>query len=164
MRVRGLALALLAAITLGGCQTTEALIGRTIRIEDEPLLAEPGASLNIEDVAQGDERILLNFWASWCVPCREEIPLFAEYAAREGGGGVLLGVLYKDAAGPGRAAADELGAAWPTLLDADGSLAAQIPVNAAPLTLLLDASGEVLDYRVGPFATIEEIDAFVSGE
>ena len=52
----------------------------------------------------------------------------------------------------------------PTLLDEDGSVAAQVPVNAAPLTLLLDASGTVLDYRVGPFATLEEIDAFVSGE
>jgi hypothetical protein len=37
-------------------------------------------------------------------------------------------------------------------------------VNAAPLTLLLNASGEVLDYRVGPFVSVKEIDAFVSGE
>ena len=51
-----------------------------------------------------------------------------------------------------------------TWKDYDGSIAAQIPVNAAPLTLLLDASGVILDYRVGPFVSVEEIDAFVSGE
>jgi hypothetical protein len=50
------------------------------------------------------------------------------------------------------------------LVDGDGTIAGQIPVNAAPLTLLLNASGEVLDYQVGPFASLEEIDAFVSGK
>ena len=164
MRARALALALFAALSLGSCQTSGELLGRTIRIENEPLLSDPSASRSIGDLAKGDQRILLNFWGSWCVPCREEIPLFAEYDAREESLGVLVGVLYKDAAGPGAAAATELGATWPTLLDEDGSIAAQIPVNAAPLTLLLDASGVVLDYRVGPFVSVEEIDAFVSGE
>jgi thiol-disulfide isomerase/thioredoxin len=162
--VRILALALIAALASGGCQTSGELIGRTIRIEREALLADPSTRLSIGDLAQGEERILLNFWGSWCVPCREEIPLFAEYNTREARVGVLVGVLYKDAVGPGAAAAAELGATWPTLVDEDGSLAAQVPVNAAPLTLLLSASGEVLDYRVGPFSSVEEVDAFVSGE
>jgi hypothetical protein len=76
----------------------------------------------------------------------------------------VVGVLYKDAAGPAAAAAEQLGATWANLVDEDGAIAGQIPVNAAPLTLLLNASGEVLDYQVGPFASLEEIDAFVSGK
>jgi hypothetical protein len=76
----------------------------------------------------------------------------------------VVGVLYKDAAGPAAVTATELDATWENLVDADGTLAGQIPVNAAPLTLLLNASGEVLDYQVGPFASLEEIDAFVSGK
>jgi thiol-disulfide isomerase/thioredoxin len=164
VRDRVLALALIAALPLAGCQPSGELIGRAISIENEAVLSAPNERVAITDLVQGDQRILLNFWGSWCVPCREEIPLFAEYDAREASRGVLLGVLYKDAAGPGAAAATELGATWPTLLDEDGSIAAQVPVNAAPLTLLLDASGKVLDYRVGPFASLEEIDAFVSGE
>ena len=83
MRARTLALTLFAALSLGGCQTSGDLLGRTIRIENEPLLSDPSASRSIGDLAQGDQRILLNFWGSWCVPCREEIPLFAEYDARE---------------------------------------------------------------------------------
>ena len=109
----------------------------------------------------GDQRIVLNFWASWCVPCRDEIPLLAAFEREAAPTSVILGVLYRDEAGPAAAAAAELGATWPTLLDPDGKVAAQVPVNAAPLTLLLDASGVVLDYRVGPFASLEEIRAFV---
>lgn len=164
MRGRLLALALVTALPLAGCQPSGGLIGRTITIENETLLSDPRQRVSIDDLIQGDQRILLNFWGSWCVPCREEIPLFAEYEAQSNRVGVVVGVLYKDDAGPGAAAAAELGATWPTMLDEDGSVAAQVPVNAAPLTLLLDASGSVLDYRVGPFASLEEIDAFVSGE
>ena len=162
--MRKLSALFVLALLVSGCQASGELIGRTISISGEATLSDPQASLEIGDLAAGKDRILLNFWGSWCVPCREEIPLFAEYDAREASLGVLVGVLYKDAAGPGAAAATELGATWPTLLDEDGSIAAQIPVNAAPLTLLLDASGVVLDYRVGPFVSVEEIDAFVSGE
>ena len=162
--MRKLSALLVLTLLVGGCQASGELIGRTISISGEATLSDPQASLEMSDLAAGKDRILLNFWGSWCVPCREEIPLFAEYDAREESLGVLVGVLYKDAAGPGAAAATELGATWPTLLDEDGSIAAQIPVNAAPLTLLLNASGEVLDYQVGPFASLEEIDAFVSGE
>jgi len=162
VRTRTLTLALIAALSMASCQTSGELLGRRIQIESEALLSEPSSSVSIGDLAQGDERILLNFWGSWCIPCREEIPLFAEYEAHGESDGVLVGVLYKDAAGPGAAAASELGATWPTLLDEDGSIAAQIPVNAAPLTLLLNASGKVLDYRVGPFVSAEEIAIFVS--
>ena len=48
-------------------------------------------------------------------------------------------------------------------LHADGVIAAQVPVNAAPLTLLLDANGVVLDYRVGPFISVAEIAEFADG-
>jgi thiol-disulfide isomerase/thioredoxin len=164
VRARALALALIAALSLGSCQTSGELLGRTIRIENESLLSDPSASLSIGDLAQGDQRILLNFWGSWCAPCREEIPLLAAYAASAAPQATVVGVLYKDAAGPAAEAAEQLGATWVNLVDADGTIARQIPVNAAPLTLLLNASGEVLDYQVGPFASLEEINAFVSGK
>lgn len=155
--------ALLAlALLLGGCQASGELIGRTISISGEATLSNPGASLGMSDLAAGKDRILLNFWGSWCVPCRDEIPLLAAYAAGAAPQATIVGVLYKDAAGPAAATASELGATWENLVDGDGTISAQIPVNAAPLTLLLNASGEVLDYQVGPFASLEEIDAFVS--
>ena len=162
--MRKLSALFVLALLVSGCQASGELIGRTISISGEATLSDPQASLEISDLAAGRERILLNFWGSWCVPCRDEIPLLATYAASGAPQATVVGVLYKDAAGPAAAAAEQLGATWANLVDEDGAIAGQIPVNAAPLTLLLNASGEVLDYQVGPFASLEEIDAFVSGK
>ena len=162
--MRKLSALFVLALLVSGCQASGELIGRTISISGEATLSDPQASLEISDLAAGRERILLNFWGSWCVPCRDEIPLLATYAASGAPQATVVGVLYKDAAGPAAAAAEQLGATWVNLVDEDGTIAGQIPVNAAPLTLLLNASGEVLDYQVGPFASLEEIDAFVSGK
>ena len=162
--MRNLSALLVLALLVGGCQASGELIGRAISISDEATLSDPQASVELSDLAAGRERILLNFWGSWCVPCRDEIPLLAAYAASAAPQATVVGVLYKDAAGPAAAAAEQLGATWANLVDEDGAIAGQIPVNAAPLTLLLNASGEVLDYQVGPFASLEEIDAFVSGK
>ena len=164
LSARSTAALLALALLLIGCQASGDLIGRTINISGEATLSDPQAKRELRDLAAGRERILLNFWGSWCVPCREEIPLLAAYVASAAPQATVVGVLYKDAAGPGALAAAELGATWSTLIDGDGAIAAQIPVNAAPLTLLLNTSGEVLDYQVGPFASLEEIDAFVSGK
>ena len=161
---RSAAALLTLALLVSGCQASGELVGRTISISGEATLSDPQASVELSDLAAGKDRILLNFWGSWCVPCRDEIPLLAAYVASAAPQATVVGVLYKDAAGPGAAAAAELGATWSTLVDGDGTIAGQIPVNAAPLTLLLNASGEVLDYQVGPFASLEEINAFVSGK
>jgi thiol-disulfide isomerase/thioredoxin len=152
--------------TLSACGGNNAsgdpLLGKTIVIDGAHLLERPtDMAVKIGAFATGDQRIVLNFWASWCIPCRDEIPLLAAYELEAAPRAVIVGVLYRDEAAPAAAAAAELGATWSTLLDPDGAIAGQVPVNAAPLTLLLDASGVVLDYRVGPFASLEEIRAFV---
>jgi cytochrome c biogenesis protein CcmG/thiol:disulfide interchange protein DsbE len=159
---------LLAASLIAACggpaASGDTLIGRTMQIGEAHPLSDPTATFTAwQEVAGGNQRILLNFWASWCIPCRDEIPLLSDYAASFVPGATVLGVLYKDAVGPAAATAAELGATWATLIDADGAIAAQVPVNAAPLTLLLDESGVVLDYRVGPFISVAEIAAFADG-
>lgn len=157
-----LAVALVAAsvVGCGNASQGDPLLGRHLTITDEPVLGQPGDEpASLSTLAPNGERVLLNFWASWCLPCRDEIPLLATYAPTAKRV-VVVGVLYRDAEGPSTAAADELGATWPTLTDPDGSIAIQVPVNAAPLTLLLDATGVILDYRVGPFASVDEIKEF----
>ena len=167
-RIRRAAVALLAASLIAACSgpssSSDTLIGRTMRIGEAHPLSDPTTTITSwPDVAGGNQRILLNFWASWCIPCRDEIPLLSDYASSFVPGATVIGVLYKDAVGPAAATAAELGATWVTLIDADGTIAAQIPVRAAPLTLLLDANGVVLDYRVGPFISVAEIAAFADG-
>ena len=167
-RIRRAAVALLAASLIAACggpaASGDTLIGRTMQIGEAHPLSDPAATFTSwQEVAGGNQRILLNFWGSWCIPCRDEIPLLSDYASSFVPGATVLGVLYKDSVGPAAATAAELGATWVTLIDADGAIAAQVPVNAAPLTLLLDASGVVLDYRVGPFISVAEIAEFADG-
>ena len=159
---------LIASALIAGCVgpagSGDTLIGRTMRIGEAHPLSDPASTVTSwQQVAGGNQRILLNFWASWCIPCRDEIPLLFDYSSSFVPGATVLGVLYKDSVGPAAAAAAELGATWTTLIDADGAIAAQVPVNAAPLTLLLDVDGVVLDYRVGPFTSVAEIADFADG-
>lgn len=166
-RARRAAGALLIASLIAACSgsatSSDTLLGRTMRIGEAHPLSNPATTITSwTDVAGGNQRILLNFWASWCIPCRDEIPLLFDYTSSFAPGATVLGVLYKDSVGPATAAATELGATWITLIDADGAIAAQVPVNAAPLTLLLDANGVVLDYRVGPFTSVAEIADFAA--
>ena len=167
-RIRRAAVALLAASLIAACSgpatSSDTLIGRTMQIGEAHPLSDPTATFaSWPEVAGGNQRILLNFWASWCIPCRDEIPLLFDYSASVAPGATVIGVLYKDASEPAAATAAELGATWVTLIDAAGAIAAQVPVNAAPITLLLDASGVVLDYRVGPFISVAEIAEFADG-
>lgn len=95
--------------------------------------------------------VVVNFWASWCTPCRDEFPLFKDRLAALGpaDGLVMLGVMYEDQAGPARQFLAELGATWPTLPDPAGRLAAAYRVVAPPQTFFIDAEGVVRGIRVG---------------
>lgn len=165
---RATATLLIAGFLLVGCaapsSSSDPLVGRQMRIGEAHPLSDPTATVTTWPAGAGkNTHILLNFWASWCIPCRDEIPLLFNYTSSVLPGATVLGVLYKDSIGPATATAAELGATWVSLIDADGAIAAQVPVNAAPLTLLLDANGVVLDYRVGPFTSVAEITAFADG-
>jgi cytochrome c biogenesis protein CcmG, thiol:disulfide interchange protein DsbE len=120
--------------------------------EDAPPLA--GVSIDgaaIDLAAYRGHPVIVNFWASWCTPCREEFPLFAERLETlgESDGLVMLGVLYKDDPALAQRFLDELGASWPTVLDPDGSLAAAYRVVAPPQTYFIDADGVLRGIQIG---------------
>lgn len=95
--------------------------------------------------------MIVNFWASWCTPCREEFPLFeARLAALGPSDGLrIVGVLYKDEAPLAQQFLDDLGAAWPTLDDPDGTLAAAYRVVAPPQTYFIDPDGVLQAIQIG---------------
>ncbi|MBI3899565.1 MAG: TlpA family protein disulfide reductase [Gammaproteobacteria bacterium] len=94
--------------------------------------------------------VLINFWATWCAPCRQELPVLQKLYARYQAAGFSLLAVNIDA---DRTAADamltKLGVQLPTLYDADGNknqekrVAKLYDVNSMPATLIIDRDGRV---------------------
>jgi cytochrome c biogenesis protein CcmG/thiol:disulfide interchange protein DsbE len=94
--------------------------------------------------------VILNFWASWCVPCRQEFPVFvAGRAAHADAGLEILGVVYKDDAGNARRFATDNGATWPLLLDPGERTYAAYLGFGVPYSVFIDAQGVVRGVSFG---------------
>ncbi|MHB1071332.1 MAG: TlpA family protein disulfide reductase [Gemmatimonadaceae bacterium] len=96
--------------------------------------------------------VVVNFWASWCLACREEHRALSETAARYRGRGVrFLGVLYKDGPRDARAWIAEMGGqTYPTLLDPRARTAIDFGLYGVPETYFIDATGLVAAKHIGP--------------
>ncbi|WP_031466504.1 TlpA family protein disulfide reductase [Sciscionella sediminilitoris] len=85
---------------------------------------------------------LVNVWASWCAPCREELPRLAEYANRKGAANVLLVQVQSDPE-QGRAMLGELGVRLPAVHDSGAARAALAVPPALPASYVVTADGAV---------------------
>lgn len=105
----------------------------------------------------GGPIILINVWASWCAPCRQEMPTLAKAAATEGGSGLLVvGVDERDRSSSARTFSASLGASYPSLVDTGSQLLAQLPMlphNAIPSSLFIDRDGNVAACVIGPLTS-----------
>ncbi|MFN2466226.1 MAG: TlpA family protein disulfide reductase [Candidatus Dormibacteria bacterium] len=94
--------------------------------------------------------VLVNFWATWCIPCRAEIPeLQFEYQKHRDDGVVVLGVNWKQARGDAQAFATERQVTYPVLLDSDGRAYTAYQVTSLPETFVIDRAGKVVGHRIG---------------
>ena len=95
--------------------------------------------------------VVVNFWASWCQPCRDEFPLFKERLSTLGAtdGLVVLGVLYKDQAELAKPFVADQGASWPTVDDPTGAIATAYRVVAPPQTYFIDKDGVLRAIQIG---------------
>jgi thiol-disulfide isomerase/thioredoxin len=84
---------------------------------------------------------IVNLWASWCAPCRTELPAFQRYATRRGDRVTVIGVDTGDTRDAGSALLREIGVSYPTLFDDQRRLLAAIERGALPVTLFVDADG-----------------------
>ncbi|WP_199429975.1 TlpA family protein disulfide reductase [Qaidamihabitans albus] len=123
----------------GGSGTVAELAGVTARCLGDGSTVDLGAAL-------AGEPTLINVWATWCQPCREELPVLAEYAAGPDAVRVLTVQVASDA-GDGLALLAELGVRLPTVHDGDGESgpvrsALKVP-RALPASYLVTAEGAV---------------------
>jgi cytochrome c biogenesis protein CcmG/thiol:disulfide interchange protein DsbE len=95
--------------------------------------------------------VLVNFWASWCVPCREEAPALEEFQRRHGDGRfTVLGIDSRDLSGDGRAFVERFGLSYPQLRDGDGATAHDFGTTGVPENYLVDPRGKVRLLVRGP--------------
>lgn len=106
-------------------------------------------------VSYRGKTVVVNFWASWCVPCRKEFPLLADVAARDGV--VVLGVVYNDSLDNARGFMREHGGTWPGLKD-DGGIARAYRVGPGiPATIVIGPDGKVRLRHIGELRSIDDL-------
>jgi len=93
--------------------------------------------------------VVLNFWATWCPPCKEEMPLFDEYAERLAGQAVFIAVDAGEEDEVVRAYIDESGIGLPIGLDRDGVVTDLYYVRSFPVTFFIDSEGITRAQHIG---------------
>ena len=107
-----------------------------------------GQSLSLDSLR--GRPVIVNFWASWCGPCREEFPLFHDELAKHAADGLaIVGVVFKDEPDLARAFALSFGASWPSVVDPDGSIARAYRMVAPPQSYFIDRTGVLRSIQIG---------------
>ncbi|GAA1146076.1 TlpA family protein disulfide reductase [Nesterenkonia lutea] len=134
-----------AALLLAGCQSEP----------EGPREAPPlvGADLDgqLRDISDhAGDVIVVNTWASWCAPCRDEMPVLA--AAQESlqdEGFQVMGINVRDRPESAARLVEETGVPFPSIVDPDGTLAVEWGVLGMPQTFVVDRQGHIVDHVFG---------------
>jgi thiol-disulfide isomerase/thioredoxin len=105
---------------------------------------------------------VINVWASWCPPCRDELPYFVGLQDRFDGRIDVLGIDLLDRDDAARAILEDFALDYPSIVDADGATRAALGIQAPPVTFFVDARGRIVDRKVGAMASQAELDDLVA--
>ena len=140
MKIKNLTLGLLVTVFAATSLASSGLEGQSA--PDFALKSSTGENLRLSEY-RGDV-VMINFWATWCGPCRQEMPLLDElYTRYERVGFNLLGVNIDDDSRRAMQMIEELGVNFPVLFDARKEVSKLYEVEAMPVTVLVDREGNV---------------------
>jgi cytochrome c biogenesis protein CcmG/thiol:disulfide interchange protein DsbE len=134
--------------------------GLVIKGGSRVAVGDPAPSTSLPRLEGGGEEslvqykgrwVLVNFWASWCEPCKQEAPALEEFQRQHGGAKfTVLGVDTRDLTGDGREFVREYGLSYPQLRDGDGGAAHDYGTTGVPENFLVDPAGKVRWLLAGP--------------
>lgn len=105
------------------------------------------------------KKIILNFFATWCPPCRAEIPDFEKFH-KDNKDVVLIGINIQEDREKVKEFLEEMGVSYIVLLDRDGKIASAFGIEGIPTTFLLDENGRIVAKNVG-MMTYDGLTKFV---
>jgi len=150
LRVEGVASCTLVrqrpgAATPGSADASTALPARLANLELPCLTA--GAAIN--PARLGGRPVVLNLWATWCLPCREEMPMLQQTQTREGAKVQFVGVDTKDRPDWAAEFLPQVKVTYPEVVDTDGQLLASVRSPGLPVTIVVDRDGRIVGRQVG---------------
>jgi len=101
--------------------------------------------------------VVIDFWATWCGPCRTEIPGYTDLQKKYGKDGFVMIGVSVDQEGPAvvKAFVEKFGVGYQIVMNEDAVIAAFGPMDAIPTTFLIDRAGQIRDRKVGAEPTAE---------
>ncbi|MCP4359286.1 MAG: TlpA family protein disulfide reductase [Chloroflexi bacterium] len=114
-----------------------------------PLGEQVALSEIMQTAAAGGQPVVLNFWASWCAPCRVEMPHLQQASVKYNGRAAIIGVNQGESARTVTDFAAEQGVTYPLLVDSDMTINQLYDVRGLPTTLFIDAEGVVREVVIG---------------
>jgi thiol-disulfide isomerase/thioredoxin len=155
--VRAAVVVELLAGLLSGCGSATPQATSSDRLPDVTLRPlDKGSSVRLSEL-RGP--MVVNLWASWCTPCRKEMPLYQAFARRHAKGVKVLGIDFQDTrADAARALARRSGVTYPLLADPSGRLHAV----GLPKLILLDRKGRIAHQEYVEITSVGQLERIVS--
>jgi len=141
-RNKGGLMAILCATVLALSSASAMAIPSKGKAPDFTLKSNRGTNVKLSE--HRGQVIMINFWASWCAPCRKEMPLLEElYQRYKDGGFTLLGVNVEEDSSAAKDLLKEIEVSFPILFDSKNSVSQLYNVEAMPSTIIVDRDGNM---------------------
>ncbi len=149
----------LMAIALAGCGSSgdDGAAGDGDRLPDVEIQRIPsGDTISLADI---EGPAVVNLWATWCAPCRREIPDFEAVHQERGDEVYFVGVNVGEDEDRAADFVDDVGASYDQFLDSQGYVVTELRTSTMPVTLVIDADGAILTRHLGPMDQSDLNDA-----
>jgi cytochrome c biogenesis protein CcmG/thiol:disulfide interchange protein DsbE len=124
-----------------------------------------GSEMSLSDLR--GQVVVLNFWASWCFPCRREAPALQQvWESYRNQGVAFLGLSYQDVQSASQAFIEEFGITYPNGMDVRGRISRSYGITGVPETFVIDRDGNLVWFNVGEVSAdtlIEQLERMLDG-